>query len=70
MARKRDSEQSARDIDRRKYMTRTEAAIALGVGQGAVLPMWKQGRLRGIQRGKWLYIERESVEDFKRKRGF
>ncbi len=50
-------------VDRGKYMTRTEAAKLLGVPQERIAPLVARGRLKGLWRGHWLYIERESANN-------
>lgn len=50
-------------VDRTKYMTRSEAAKLLGVPHERIAPLVAQGRLKALQRGHWLYIERESAKN-------
>ena len=65
--RKYEAEAAARQIDRTKYMTRREAARFLGVPFERIAPMVARGGLKGTWRGHWLYIERASAEEFKRR---
>lgn len=52
-------------IDRSKYMSRKEAAEELGIPFERVKPLIDNGKLRGLQRGKVWYVERESVKRLK-----
>jgi hypothetical protein len=67
MPRKRDSEESSRDIDRTVWMSRAEAAQVMGVSQNWIKPLVDQGEIKGLQRGKWLYIERKSAAAYVRR---
>jgi hypothetical protein len=68
MPRKRDSEESSRDIDRSVWMPRAEAAQVLGIPSNWIKPLVDKGELRGLQRGKWLYIERASASAYQKRR--
>lgn len=68
MPRQRDSEESSRDIDRSVWMPRSEAAQVLGIPSNWIKALVDKGELRGLQRGKWLYIERASADTYKRKK--
>lgn len=67
MPRKRDSEESSRDIDRTVWMSRAEAAQVMGVASNWIKPLVDQGEIKGLQRGKWLYIERASAAAYVRR---
>lgn len=58
------------NVDRDKYMTRKEAAEYLGVPFERMKPMLDRGALKGLQRGKVWYIERESAKNRKRQGGY
>lgn len=69
MPRKRDSEESSRDIDRTVWMSRQEAAQEMGVASNWIKSLVEQGEIKGLQRGKWLYIERASAKTYLRRQG-
>lgn len=54
-------------VDRKKYMTRADAAAELGIPFERVKPLIDKGQLAGLQRGKVWYVERKSVEALKKR---
>lgn len=52
-------------VDRKKYMTRQEAAKELGIPFERVKPLIDKGKLTGLQRGKVWYVDRASVQTLK-----
>lgn len=66
--RKHDEEAAARQIDRSVWMTREEAATALGTQHRSIKPLIDSGDLQGLQRGKRWYVSRRSVEAYKKRR--
>lgn len=65
--RKYDDEADARQIDRSVWMTREEAAAALGTQHRSIKPLIDSGDLKGLQRGRRWYVTRESVQAYKRR---
>lgn len=56
-------------VDRKKYMSRAEASVYLDIPPNRIKPLIDKGDLKGLQRGKFWYVERASAEALK-KRGF
>lgn len=52
-------------VDRKKYMSRAEAAEYLGIPFERVKPLIDKGILKGLQRGKMWYVERASAKALK-----
>jgi excisionase family DNA binding protein len=54
-------------VDRDAYMTRQEAADYLGIPIYKVKPLIDSGTLKGLQRGRFWYVERASAEALKKR---
>jgi hypothetical protein len=52
-------------LDRSKYMSRKDAAAELGISYEALTLLYKRGKLRGVRRGHWIHISRESIQAMK-----
>lgn len=52
-------------IDRSQYVSRRTAAEELGISYEQANLLYIRGKLRGVRRGHWIHISRESVEAMK-----
>lgn len=53
-------------VDRKKYMSRTEASEYLGMTWERITRLISEGKLVGLQRGHTWYVERASARNLKR----
>jgi excisionase family DNA binding protein len=51
-----------------KWLTTLEAAEALGITRQRVWQLWQEGTLIGLMRGRDLFLDVSSVEDYQRTR--
>lgn len=63
------SYQGAEWPDPAKWFSRKEAAAETGLTRERITMIIASGEVKTLQRGRWLYIERESLAAYRRRKG-